>query len=55
MSYDGSPEHLTWDGLDESEAKELKSRAENAPPSPALGGGWRFSLAASVAPHIPCK
>jgi len=35
MTYDGSPEHLTWDGMDEGEAEEFKSGAENAPPPPS--------------------
>lgn len=34
MRIDGSPEHLTWDGLNESESAEIKSTAENAPPHP---------------------
>ena len=34
MTRDGSPEHLTWDGLNKSESEEIKSGAENAPPPP---------------------
>jgi len=34
MTLDGSPDHLTWDGLDKDESEEIKSEAENAPPSP---------------------
>ncbi|MGB6727580.1 MAG: hypothetical protein WBE74_16945, partial [Terracidiphilus sp.] len=34
MTYDGSPEHLTWDGLITDESEEIKSEAEDAPPPP---------------------
>jgi predicted unusual protein kinase regulating ubiquinone biosynthesis (AarF/ABC1/UbiB family) len=34
MTRDGSPEHLTWDGLITDEAEEIESEAENAPPPP---------------------
>ena len=30
MNRDGSPEHLTWDGLIKDEAEEIKSEAVNA-------------------------
>jgi predicted unusual protein kinase regulating ubiquinone biosynthesis (AarF/ABC1/UbiB family) len=35
MKSDGSPEHLTWDGLIEEESEEIKSEAVNAPPPPS--------------------
>jgi predicted unusual protein kinase regulating ubiquinone biosynthesis (AarF/ABC1/UbiB family) len=34
MTRDGSPEHLTWDGLIKDESEEIKSEAVNAPPPP---------------------
>jgi predicted unusual protein kinase regulating ubiquinone biosynthesis (AarF/ABC1/UbiB family) len=34
MTRDGSPEHISWDGLIKSESEEMKSEAENAPPPP---------------------
>ena len=34
MTSDGSPEHLTWDGLMQDESEEIKSEAVNAPPPP---------------------
>jgi ubiquinone biosynthesis protein len=35
MKSDGSPEHLTWDGLIQEESEEIKSEAVNAPPPPS--------------------
>ena len=34
MTSDGSPEHVSWDGLIKGESEEIKSEAENAPPPP---------------------
>jgi predicted unusual protein kinase regulating ubiquinone biosynthesis (AarF/ABC1/UbiB family) len=35
MTRDGSPEHLTWNGVISDESEEIKSEAVNAPPPPA--------------------
>ena len=52
MSYDGSPEHLTWDGLDEAEAKEVKSGAENAHLRPLPRRTEFSSVSPAALPHF---
>jgi ubiquinone biosynthesis protein len=40
MNPDGSPEHLSWDGLINDESEEIKSEAVEEPPSPPAASSF---------------
>ena len=54
MTYDGSPEHLTWDGLIKDESKE-SNRRRRMLRLRLIARAGRFSPSSSATPafHIP--